>query len=78
MAELGVLQPIFNVCAREIGYEERGRLWVPWRMQTAADKQLMVLVETISEAIRVRRQQESGGRGKSKEGSEGGITGSKG
>ena len=51
---------------------------MPWRMQTAADKQLMVLVETISEAIRVRRQQESGGRGKSKEGSEGGITGSKG
>ena len=49
------LRPIFDFCVREAGYEGVGRLRVSWWRQEAADKQLEVAVEAISEAARVRR-----------------------
>ena len=51
---------IFDGCAREMGYEEGGRLRVPWWRQEAAEKQRKFTVEAILEAATVRRQQESG------------------
>ena len=64
------LRPIFDVFARDTGYEGGGRLRVPWRRKEAADNQLKVTLEVISEAARVRRQQESGRCGGRKGGSE--------
>ena len=52
--------PIFDVCAREIGYKGGGRLRVLYWSQKAAEKQLRVTVEAILVAARVRRRQESG------------------
>ena len=49
------VRPIFDVCARDTGYEGEYRLWVPWWMQAAAHKQLKVTVEEILAAYRVRR-----------------------
>ena len=68
------LRPIFDVFARDTGYEGGGRLRVPWRRQEAADNQLKVTLEVISEAARVRRQQESDRCGRIKGWSEGGRT----
>ena len=36
VAEWEALKPIFDVCAREMGYEGRGRLRVPWWSHDAA------------------------------------------
>ena len=66
------LRPILDVCARETGYEGGGRLRVPWWRQEAAENQLKIMVEAILEAARVQRLQESGRRGESKGGSDGG------
>ena len=66
VAEWVSLRPIFDVFARDTGYEGGGRLRVPWRRQEAADNQLKVTLEVISEAARVRRQQESDRCGRSK------------
>ena len=76
MAEWVALQPIFYVCTRDTGYEGGGRLLVPWWRQEAAENQMEVTVEAISAAARVRLRQESGRRGRSDGGSEGGITNS--
>ena len=65
VADWVALQPIFDVCARDMGYEEGGRLWVPWWRKAAAKKQLKVKIEAISEVARVRRRQKSGRRGRS-------------
>ena len=40
-------RPIFDVCAKETGYEGGGRLWVLWWIQKAAEDQLRVTVEAI-------------------------------
>ena len=68
------IRPIFDLCVRDTGYEGGGRLWVPWWRQKAAWDQLRVTVESILAAARVWWRQESGRRGGSKEGSEGGST----
>ena len=63
VAEGVAIQPIFDVCVIETGYEGGGRLQVPWWRHKAADNTLRVVVEAISMASRVRRQQESIRRG---------------
>ena len=72
------LQPIFDVCARETGYEGGGKLQVQWWRQATAENQLKVMVKYILVTARVRRLQESGRRGDSKGGLEGEITDSEG
>ena len=72
VAEWVYLRPIFGVCARETGYAGGGRLQVPRWRQAAAETQLKVAVEAISEAARVRRRQKFGRSDGSKVGSEGG------
>ena len=54
MAEWVATRPIFDVCARDIGYEGGGEIWVLWWRQKAAEDQLRVTVEAISAAARVR------------------------
>ena len=49
VAEWVLLRPIFNVCAREMGYKGGGRLRVQCWRQAAVEKQLKVTVESISE-----------------------------
>ena len=44
--------------------------WVPWWRKATEEKQPKVMVEEISSAARVRRQQESGRRGRSEGGYE--------
>ena len=78
VAEWVYLRPIFGVCARDTSYDGGGRLQVPRWRQAAAEKQLKVAVEAISEAARVRRRQEFGRRDGSKVGSEGGRMDTKG
>ena len=46
-------QTIFDVCAREMGYEGGGRLRLPWWRQKAADNEMMFTVEAILTASRV-------------------------
>ena len=58
----------FYICVQYTGYNEVGRLQVPWWRQKAAEDQLRVTVEAISAETRVRRRQEFGRR----DGSEGG------
>ena len=53
-------RPVFDVCARDTGYEGGGRLRAPWWRQKVEEDQLRVTVEAILEAARVRRRQESG------------------
>ena len=74
VAEWVTNRPIFDVCARNTGFEGGGRLWVPWWRQNAAKEQLRVTLEAILAVEKVRRQQESGRRERSEEGSEGGST----
>ena len=74
MAEWVATWPIFDVCARETGFEGGGRLRVPWWRQKAAEDQLRVTMEAILEAARVRRRQESSRGDGSEGGSEGGST----
>ena len=78
VAEWVALRPIFDICAREMGYEGGGRLWVPWWRQAAAEKQLKVTVEAVWEAARVRRQQKPVRRGRTEGWSELGSTDSEG
>ena len=47
VSEWVALRPIFNVCARETGYEGGGNLRVPWQRQEAAEKQLKFKLEEI-------------------------------
>ena len=47
VAEWVALQTIFEVFARETGYEGGGNLWEPRRRQAAAEKQLMVTLKEI-------------------------------
>ena len=49
------LRPIFDIFARDTGYEGEYRLWVPWWMQVAAHNQMKFMVEEILAAARVRR-----------------------
>ena len=72
-----VLRPIFDVCARETGYEVGERLRVPWWRQAEVHKHLKVTVEAILEVASVRRRQESGRCGRSEGVSEGGSMDSK-
>ena len=74
MAEWVTLHHIFDVCARNTGYEEGGKLRVPWRRQAAVKKQLNVTVEYILATASVRRGQEYGRSGERKGGSEGEST----
>ena len=74
MADWVAAWPIFDVCARETGFEGGGRLRVPWWRQKAAEDQLRVTMEAIWEAARVRRRQESSRGDGSEGGSEGGGT----
>ena len=78
MAEWLALRNIFDVCARETVYEGGGKLQVQWWRQAAVENQLKVTVEDILVATRVRRQRESGRRGESEGGSEGGSMDSEG
>ena len=73
MAEWVSTRPIFNVCARETGYEGGGILRVMWWMYKVAEEQMRVTVEAILTATRVRRRQEYGSHDRSEGGSEGGA-----
>ena len=53
MAEWVSLRPIFDVCARETGYEGGERLQVPWWRQVAKHKKMKVTVASILAAARV-------------------------
>ena len=55
MADWVSLQPIFDVCARETGYEGGERLKVPWWRRKAVEEQLRVTVEAILVATRVQK-----------------------
>ena len=70
VADWVTLWNIFDICVRDMGNEGGGVLWVPWWRQEASENQLRVTVESILEVARLRRQQEIGRRGGSKEGSE--------
>ena len=72
VVEWVVTRPIFDVCAREMGYKGGRRLRVTRWRKKAAEDQLRVTLEAISEAERVRQQQESSRRDRSKGGSTGG------
>ena len=67
-AEWVDLQPIFDVCTREMVYEGGGKLWVPWWRQVAAEKQPRVRLEDILSAARERRQWKYGRSGEGEEG----------
>ena len=72
MTEWVVLRPIFDICLIETGFKRGRRLQVLWWRQEVADNHLKVTVEAISEAARMRQQQESSRRGGSEGGSDGG------
>ena len=74
VAEWVAIRPIFDVCARETGYEGGGRLQVPWWRQKAATNQMRFMVEEILAAERERQRYESGRQGRSEGGLEGGST----
>ena len=61
----------FDICARDMVFEVEGKCHMLWRRHAAADKQMKVAVEEILVAEKVRRQRESGRRGKSEGGLEG-------
>ena len=42
-----VVRPIFDVCARDTGYDGEYRLSVTWWMQVAAHNQMKVAVEEM-------------------------------
>ena len=63
VAEWVALRPIFEVYAKETGYEGGGRLREPWWRQTAAEKQLRATLEDILVAAMERRRQEPSRRG---------------
>ena len=49
------LRPIFEVCAKETGYEGGGKLHELWWRQEAEDQQLGATLKNISAAARERR-----------------------
>ena len=55
VAEWLALRTIFDVYARETGYEGGGNIQVPWWRQAESEKQLRVTLEDIPEAARERR-----------------------
>ena len=55
VAEWGTTRPIFDVCAREMGYNGGGRLRVMWWRQKAVEDKLRVTVEAILAAARVHQ-----------------------
>ena len=55
VAEWVATRPIFDVCAREKGYEGGERLQVSWWIQKAAEEHLRVTVEAIVVATRVQQ-----------------------
>ena len=50
VAEWVALCPIFEVCAKDKGYEEGGKLREPWWRQEAAEQQLGATLKIISSA----------------------------
>ena len=63
VVEWVALRPIFEVYAKETGYEGGGRLREPWWRQAAAEKQLRATLEDILVAAMERRRQEPSRRG---------------
>ena len=63
VAEWVALRPIFEVYAKETGYEGGGRLREPWWRQAAAEKQLRATLEDILVAAMEWRRQEPSRRG---------------
>ena len=59
MAKWVALWPIFEVCARETGYDRGRNLQETWRIQASSEKQLRVTLEYILDASREKLQQES-------------------
>ena len=53
------LRPIFEVCAKEMGYEGGGKLRNPWWRQEAAEQQLEAMLKNMLAAAGERRRQES-------------------
>ena len=53
------LQPIFEVCAKDTGYEGGGRLRKQWWRQTAAEQQMKTTLKYISAAAWEWQEQES-------------------
>ena len=78
VAEWVSQRPIFDVCARDTGYEGGGKIQVKWWIQATTENQVKVTVEDILVDTRVRQRQESGRYGKRKGGSEGEIPDSEG
>ena len=70
LAEWVALRPIFEVYAKETGYEGGGKLIKPWWRQEAAEQQLVATLKNISAAAgeRRRRKYERNGRGEGGEG----------
>ena len=60
------LCPIFEVCAKDKGYEGGGRLYEKWWQQKAAERQTKTTLKYISAAAWEQRQQESVRRGEGK------------
>ena len=74
VVEWVTLRPIFEVCARETGYDGGGKLREPWWRQAAAEKQLRVTLKYFLSAATERRRKESGRRGGGKGGEEGELS----
>ena len=55
MAQWVALRPLFEVCARETGYEGGGRRRKVWWRQEATGKQFRFTLEDSREAKRSRR-----------------------
>ena len=55
VAEWVDLWHIFEVCAKETGYEGGGNLQGTWWRKEAAEKQLEAMLKNISEAVGDRR-----------------------
>ena len=55
MAQWVALRPLFEVYARETGYEGGGRRTNMWRRQEVTKKQLQATLEELREAKRSRR-----------------------
>ena len=74
MAEWVSLRHIFDVCARETGYEGGGKLQVKCWRDVAAENQQKVTLGDILVAERVQQWRKSGRSGESKGGLEGEST----
>ena len=78
MVEWVSLRPILDICTRDMGYEEGGKLRVRLWRQEASEKQMKFKVEHILAESMVWWRWESGRHGKSQGGPEGESTDSKG